>query len=323
MRARGEKTMKTQLLVGVVVALHIAAVGTLVVVQGCGTAQPSVEPPPAPVMPPPPAVEPGENTLPDNLKPAPAPTVPVAETKIGSYTVQNGDSLSKIAHRFKVSQRELAELNNIKNANKLRVGQTLKVPGAPAAVTAPAPVKPTVKKPVAKPVAKPAAPSVPLTAGGEYVVQSGDYLGKIAAKHGVKIRDIRAINKLKSDALRPGQKLIIPAGGKTAVEPVVTPPTVPEVPPAPPVTPEIVPPTLPPPAAPTGDAVTAPPAPPAPEAPALTGGPKPISYPVSAGETVETIAKAFLISPESVRALNNLAPDAQPKPGQTLLVPIH
>ena len=45
-----------------------------------------------------------------------------------------------------------------------------------------------------------------------YTVKSGDSLSKIASRYpGVSVNDIKAANGLKSDAIRAGQKLTIPA----------------------------------------------------------------------------------------------------------------
>lgn len=43
------------------------------------------------------------------------------------YTVQRGDTLSKIAKQFGTTWQNLKALNNIKNANLIRVGQVLKI----------------------------------------------------------------------------------------------------------------------------------------------------------------------------------------------------
>lgn len=303
--------MKTPVLVSIVVMLHVAAVGTLVMVQGCGTTQPSVEPA-APVMPPTPVPE-----TPTKLQP-PAPVTvapPVTVPEIGTYTVKSGDSIERIARRFKLTAREICELNNIKNVNRIREGQKLLIPGYTGGPEPKAEPKPRAKKPAPK-----AEPSAPLTAGGEYVVQSGDYLGKIAANHGVKIRDLKAINKLTSDKLRPGQKLVIPAGGSAAPAPEQP---APEPTPAP--TPEPMPVNVPPatPVTPAPDAGTVtPPAPPAPPSLPATGGTNNVQYPVVSGETVESIAKAFLVSPEAIRSANNIAPGAQPAAGTMITIPI-
>ncbi|CAM4042782.1 N-acetylmuramoyl-L-alanine amidase [Vibrio neonatus] len=49
---------------------------------------------------------------------------------------------------------------------------------------------------------------------GEYVVQRGDFLSKIAKNHNVSVSAIKAANNLKSDTVKVGQKLTIP-GAKT------------------------------------------------------------------------------------------------------------
>src|SRR5699024_1717363 len=47
-----------------------------------------------------------------------------------SYTVKTGDTLNKIAKKFGVSVSSLVSLNNIKNQNKINVGQTLLIKGS-------------------------------------------------------------------------------------------------------------------------------------------------------------------------------------------------
>ncbi len=55
-----------------------------------------------------------------------------------TYTVQQGDTLYKIAAANNMDVAELARLNNISNSNVLRVGQELRLSGAVPAPTAPA-----------------------------------------------------------------------------------------------------------------------------------------------------------------------------------------
>ena len=43
-----------------------------------------------------------------------------------------------------------------------------------------------------------------------YIVKKGDYLGKIAKRYGTTVKKLKRVNKLKSDVIYPGQKLIIP-----------------------------------------------------------------------------------------------------------------
>ena len=58
-----------------------------------------------------------------------------------------------------------------------------------------------------------AAPVESASAGGEqiYTVKSGDNLTKIARQFGTTVKALRAANGLKTDSIKVGQKLKIPA----------------------------------------------------------------------------------------------------------------
>jgi LysM repeat protein len=58
---------------------------------------------------------------------APAPT-PTPTTAARTYTIKAGDSLSGIAARFGTTTRKLMNLNNIADANLIRIGQVIKLP---------------------------------------------------------------------------------------------------------------------------------------------------------------------------------------------------
>jgi nucleoid-associated protein YgaU len=66
-----------------------------------------------------------------NSTPAPAPKIqkatPVVQTTPSNYTIRSGDSLSKIASQYGTSVAKLAQLNNIKDPNKIFAGATIKV----------------------------------------------------------------------------------------------------------------------------------------------------------------------------------------------------
>lgn len=66
-------------------------------------------------------------------------------------------------------------------------------------------VKP-VSKPVAKPVKKPAS-----GATATYKVVRGDYLGKIAPKFDMTVKELKSLNGLKSDLIKVGQVLKVKA----------------------------------------------------------------------------------------------------------------
>ncbi len=89
------------------------------------------DPPPSSPEPAAPAAAAPE--VPPSEAPPPAPSSP------GTYTVQVGDSLSKIAAQFGTNYLVLADINGLQDPYIVNVGQVLSVPGAPAAPAAPAP----------------------------------------------------------------------------------------------------------------------------------------------------------------------------------------
>ncbi len=105
-----------------------------------------------------------------------------------SYKVRRGDSLSKIARRFKVRTRELVAINGLRSQHKIRAGQTLKLPSA-------------VKQQLT------GAHTLKQDAVF-YTVRKGDRLSVIAKKANVSEADIMALNKIKNkNHLYVGQKL--------------------------------------------------------------------------------------------------------------------
>ena len=314
MQASDERRMSVRapLLAVVVAGLHVAAVGSFLVIQGCGTTRPAaVEAPPPPVMPPrQDALTPGPVDMPKPafqppaIEKAPA-SLEAAATQ--TYTVQSGDSLSKIAAKVGVTSREIAELNNIKDANKIRLGQKLVLPSYAQ------PVPGGTAKPEAKPVAKKAPvkveSSAPAVAGsGEYVVRSGDSLSKIAVRNGTTVKALREVNQLKSDSIRIGQKLKLPAG---AVAKVAAPAVVPAVESTPaPVPPAATPAPVVPAPEPAVDAVPAVTAEGVPPLPAgLDASSTPESsfkYTIQPGDLPEDVAKKFGLTSQQVLDFNGL-----------------
>ena len=112
-----------------------------------------------------------------------------------SYTVVKGDSLIRIAKKSGSSVAAIKAANGL-SGDTIKIGQQLVIPGVAAAST----------EAVASGLEKSASST-------EYVVVSGDSLSKIARKFGISVGDIRAVNVLKNDMIRVGQKLVIPAGG--------------------------------------------------------------------------------------------------------------
>lgn len=320
--------MKVSVIASLIVGIHVVVVAS-VAMQGCtatrgpnaGQEPEVVAPPPAPEMPPmvdtlPPPVQAEPVAFkPAAVQPPAAPKpVPAAPEDSKVYVVQNGDSLSKIAAKHGCKTAELQELNGIKDANKIRIGQKLLLPDGSKASTSPAPA---AKKPAAAPVAGP----------NEYIVQKGDALSKIAAKHGCKTKELMELNGIKdANKIRIGQKLKLPGAAPApeaapAAEPAPVESAKPEwVAPLPKEEPAAA-------EAPKAEPVAAPAAPaapaPAPAAPAVTEVVEEdvLDYTVQNGDTVESIARLFVVSSDAIRSLNGLGPGDEVAPNKVIKIP--
>ncbi|MBC6314486.1 LysM peptidoglycan-binding domain-containing protein [Listeria grandensis] len=167
----------------------------------------------------PPAKEEVKEAAPETVTPPKAeqneaPAVQV-DTNASTYTVQAGDSLSKIATLFSTSVANLKAINSLTNDN-IVVGDVLKVKGS-------APVKETVEKPetekpaVSKPdtapttnvnkPSKPSKPAVNTSNTSNYTVQSGDSYYTIAQKFGTTVDNLKALNNATSNNLQVGDVL--------------------------------------------------------------------------------------------------------------------
>jgi LysM repeat protein len=92
------------------------------------TASPTPTPSATPTKSPTPTASPTKSPTPTATKtPTPTPT-PTATTKPSTYTVVSGDTLTKIANRFGVTQAALMAANKITNANSIQLGQKLVIP---------------------------------------------------------------------------------------------------------------------------------------------------------------------------------------------------
>ena len=97
------------------------------------------------------------------------------------YTVQKGDTLSKIAAKYGTTYQKLASYNGIANPNIINVGQKIKIPGSGVRT---------------------------------YTVKAGDSLWAIAVKQlgdGSRYNEIKTMNGLTSNLIHAGQTLKLPA----------------------------------------------------------------------------------------------------------------
>jgi LysM repeat protein len=106
-----------------------------------------------------------------------------------TYTVQQGDTLGRIALRYDTTVQELVRLNNLANPDAISVGQKLIVPsGSGGAAAAPAAGQ-----------------------GKNYVIQRGDTLLSIARRFGLTVKQLQDANNITNpDRIFPGQTLVIP-----------------------------------------------------------------------------------------------------------------
>lgn len=112
-----------------------------------------------------------------------------------TYTVQKGDTLTKIAQNHKVTVQDIKSWNNLKN-DMIYVAQKLEVSKQATNV---------VVKPSNPSTTKPTTPSKPATAS--HTVVKGDTLSKIAKQYNVIVKDIKDWNGLKTDTIYIGQVL--------------------------------------------------------------------------------------------------------------------
>lgn len=301
----------------------------VLLLAGCATSRPprQVGPPPSPVMPPPPSRSQGEMEMipplevdfgrpqitETHMPAAPRPPQPRPELKPREgtpYTIKKGESLSQVAARHNLNWRKLAEFNYITNPDRVIVGQVILIPpgnGTPAR---------TESRPAAT------RPAPPANSGNTYVVRSGDSLSVIARRYSTRVADLKSLNNLSSDRVLVGQILKVPDGSTPREEVAVTETREPAPRPSPvPSRPTPIPEST------RGTVnldigLNRPVLEPAEEVmeedPASS---RAFSIVVQDGDTLESIANNYIVPVEDIRKLNKLAPNAELKAGQKLLIP--
>ncbi len=124
-----------------------------------------------------------------------------ARLQMVKHTVRRGDTLAKIAARYHTSVDAIRSANQLRNINSIAVGWTLVVP-QPAGAPKPEAAKPV---PVVSSAAAPATPTI-------HTVRRSQTLSHIAARYGVRIKDLVAWNHLRSAShIVVGQRLKVSA----------------------------------------------------------------------------------------------------------------
>lgn len=104
-----------------------------------------------------------------------------------TYKVKSGDVLGSIASRHGVSVTQVKEWNNL-SSNLIKVGQTLYIQSDKA----------------------PSSSTLAENSGQRtYTVRPGDSLWIISQKHSLSVEQIKRLNNLNSNNIKPGQRLIV------------------------------------------------------------------------------------------------------------------
>jgi membrane-bound lytic murein transglycosylase D len=119
----------------------------------------------------------------------------VLKTKKVYHTVRRGETLGKIASRYRVSTSELKKWNKLRS-NSIPRGKRLVVlkesKALPQIAAAPSKAKAQAKIKIRY-----------------HRVQSGDTLSTIAERYGIDVSRLKKINRLRGNMVRKGQKLLV------------------------------------------------------------------------------------------------------------------
>jgi membrane-bound lytic murein transglycosylase D len=130
------------------------------------------------------------------------------------YTVKRGDTLSTVARKLRVARVDLAEANHLTVRSRIRAGQELIIPRAPATLLAARADRPAPAAMASRSIAAPAVvaavaeksdDSEPIT----YRVKRGDTLSSIARLFDTTVDRLRALNRLRSTRIVVGDRLTV------------------------------------------------------------------------------------------------------------------
>ncbi len=131
------------------------------------------------------------------------------------HTVKKGETISTIARKLKVSRADLAEANYLSVKSRVTSGQRLVIPRAPELLLAKRTESPA--PPVESRKAEAVVASADMTPRAErseqaklfYRVKRGDTLFGIARLYKTTVASLKTWNKIRGNAITPGQRLTI------------------------------------------------------------------------------------------------------------------
>jgi peptidoglycan lytic transglycosylase D len=131
------------------------------------------------------------------------------------YTVKSGETLTTVARKLRVARVDLAEANHLSVRSRIRPGQDLIIPRAPATLMAaradrPAPstiASRAISGPATVATVQRAAENRPVT----YRVKRGDTLSSIARLFDTTVARLRSLNRLRTNHIAVGDRLTVAA----------------------------------------------------------------------------------------------------------------
>jgi membrane-bound lytic murein transglycosylase D len=141
-----------------------------------------------------------------------ADAAPADLTALKWYTVRRGESLATIARKLRVSRVDLAEANGISVRSRVRTGQDLIIPRAPATLLASRTERPAPAEVASRPLTGTATiPEAPARRQSPivYRVKRGDTLSSIAELFDTTVARIKSLNQLRGNAIVAGARLKI------------------------------------------------------------------------------------------------------------------
>ncbi|MFN8373531.1 MAG: LysM peptidoglycan-binding domain-containing protein [Anaerolineae bacterium] len=137
------------------------------------------------------------------------------------YTVQAGDTLFRIAVRFRTNVRHLADVNGIVNPSLIYAGQRIQVPSVQQATAVPTGTAGPTPTPAPTSTPAPATatpvPTATLVPGSTttYTVVVGDTLFRIAVRNHTTVARLLALNSniTNPNLIYVGQSIVVPTDG--------------------------------------------------------------------------------------------------------------
>lgn len=138
------------------------------------------------------------------------------------HTVRPGESIATIARKLRVNRGDLAEANYMSARSRVRPGQKLIIPRAPAVLMASQPDRPAPSADRGQADAERASlvttsPRAEASSRPQvYRVKRGDTLSSIARLFQTSVTAIKQLNRLRSNVINPGQRLKVHATANDA-----------------------------------------------------------------------------------------------------------